>query len=142
MKPGDRCFAVEPLRHCASICVLHGTGIYHLCDCRIILNGKQTCLRCMKLLRKSNDGMLIVSHFCTTLKVGPECRCEFLTLVQNSRLLRNEMKYTVQIYLSGSSIHVAYLYLTRVITYKLWWNCDVLFQPNDFRNLAYNTHNG
>ena len=52
------------------------------------------------------------------------------------------MKNTVQLYRSGSSIHVAYLYLTRVITNKLWWNCDVFSQPNDFQNLAYNTHIG
>ena len=34
-----------------------------------------------------------------------------------SHLLKNQTKYTVQLHLSCSSIHVAYLYLTRV-TYK------------------------
>ena len=51
------------------------------------------------------------------------------------------MKYRVQIYLSGSPIYVAYLYstytVTRVMTFKLWWNCDVLFEAADFQNLDY-----
>ena len=40
--------------------------------------------------------------------------------------------YTVQLHLSGSSIHVAYLYLTRVISYKVRWNCDILLEPTNF----------
>ena len=55
------------------------------------------------------------------IKVGQAC--ELLIQVRKSHLLKNQTKYTVQlIHLSGSSIHVAYLYLTRVITYmyQLW----------------------
>ena len=52
--------------------------------------------------------------------------------VQKSHLLKSQTKYTVQLHLSGSSVHVAYLYLTRVICYKLHWNCDILLEPTDF----------
>ena len=74
------------------------------------------------------------------LKVGPEYRCEFLIYVQKSNLFKNQMKYTLQLHLSGSFIHVPFLYITRAITYKLWWNCDVLLEPTDFQNLAYHIH--
>ena len=72
--------------------------------------------------------------FQRNFKVGPECRREFLIHVQMSHLLKNQTKY------SGSFIYVAFLYITRAITYKLQWNCDVLLEPTDFQNLAYNIH--
>ena len=71
--------------------------------------------------------------------VAPECRREFLMYVRKSHLLKNQTKYTIQVHLSGSFIHVVFLYITR-ITYKLQWNCDVLSEPTDFQTLAYNIH--
>ena len=76
------------------------------------------------------------------IKVGQECRREFLIYAQKSHLLKNQTKYTIQLHLSGSFVHVAFLYITRAITYKLRWNCDVLLEPTDFQNLAYNIHVG
>ena len=40
--------------------------------------------------------------------------------------------HTVQLHLSRSFAHVAYLYLTRVISYKLRWNCQGLLERIDF----------
>ena len=82
----------------------------------------------------------------TLLKVGLECRREFFTYmyVQKSHSLKNRTKYTIQLHLSSSFIHVVFLYIhvTREITFQLQWNCDVLLEPTDFQNLAYNIHVG
>ena len=77
-------------------------------------------------------------------KVGLECRHEFVTYVQKSHLLKNQMKCTIQLYLSGSFIHTGFLYITRAITYKLYvrWNCDVSSEATAFQNLVYNIHVG
>ena len=58
--------------------------------------------------------------------------CEFWVQVQKSHLLKNEMKYTVQLHLSVSSIHVAYLSFYRAIAYL--WNCDILSEPTNFQS--------
>ena len=62
--------------------------------------------------------------------------------VQKSHLLKNQTKYTSQLHLRGSFIYVAFLYITRATTYEVQWNWDVLFEPTDFENLAYNTTYG
>ena len=65
-------------------------------------------------------------------------RRQFLMYVQKSHLLKNQTKSTLQLHLSGSSIHVAYFYLTRVI--MLLWNCEIVLQPDDFQKIGLENH--
>ena len=74
--------------------------------------------------------------------MGPESKCEFFKYVQKSHLLKNQIKCRTQLHPSGSFIHVVLLCLTRAITYKLRWKCDVLLELTDFQDLAYNIHVG
>ena len=71
------------------------------------------------------------------VKVGQACRRDILIYIQKSHLLKNQAKYMVKLlHISGSSIHVEYLYLTRVITYKLRWNWHVSLEPTDFQKFV------